>query len=79
MHLEGMREDGIRLPKPSMPEFYEVTELPAAASESFRVESITPHVKSLIAGETMARKKTTRGAAIHKAFEPSKTRRRTHR
>ena len=97
MHLEGMREDGIRPPKPSMPEFYEVTELPAAASESFRVESITPHVKSLIAGatmhraptsvshkktaakKTMARKKTTRGAATRKAFEPSKTRRRTYR
>ena len=53
MHLEGMREDGIRPPKPSLPEFYEVTELPAAASEAFRVESITPHVKSLIAGATM--------------------------
>ena len=58
MHLEGMREDGIRPSRPSMPEFYEVTELPAAASESFRVESITPHVKSLIAGATMHRAPT---------------------
>ncbi len=60
MHLEGMREDGIRPPKPSVPEFFEVTELPAAASHAFRVESITPHVKNLIADATMYSVPTSR-------------------
>lgn len=53
MHLEGMLEDGVRPPKPSAPEFVTVTEIPSSAETVFRVESITPRMKQLLAVATV--------------------------